>query len=168
MSPPSGIYIEGSSPVSTCQPRRTPLVTAIFILVAGALYLIAFLTGLTYVEVNVIIWYMIAPLVYAILLDVIFRTRWLRSLWILACSGILLFSPDPHHLAEQVFDGSVRFLESFKRYGMNYYTASVIICVVLPILVLVVLIAIIVARRFMSWSRHRNGIHFRVHEPGLE
>lgn len=54
------------------------LASPIFVIVAGAEHLIARMTGTTYNEVNIIIYYLVIPLSWAIMLDYIQVCRFLR------------------------------------------------------------------------------------------
>ena len=59
----------------------------IFVLVMHALQWCAAVTGLTYNEINIIVFYMIIPFVYAAMLDGIIRRQWIKfavvAAWVL-------------------------------------------------------------------------------------
>ena len=116
---------------------------SLFSLVANALHKIALLTGLTYEEINVLIYLIIVPLPYLYLFDSRIGGHYLIlgfSLFVVAvCISVRPFS----RLSSILFNLSVRFLESFHSVGLNYVQASVVVCVIVPLLVLFVLIVII-------------------------
>lgn len=112
----------------------------LFSLTVQLLQAIAAATGLTYNEINIIIWYMLLPLVYLALLDRILRWHVLKIGFILGWIAVLAIVRDFDLLSDRLFAWSVEFLRLFAVVGMNYLVASVIICLVLPGLALVALL----------------------------
>lgn len=111
-----------------------------FYIVYRTLEIISDKTGLTYEEVNVILYYIIIPSVYLALIDKIIRKP-IFTISFLTCIFIVLFlSRDCSSLADAIFDASVRFLLSFSNVGMGYDFASVFICIIVPILVFIILL----------------------------
>ncbi len=113
----------------------------IFALVAGIEHAIAKLTGATYNEVNIIVYYLLIPLSWAIMVDYISQLPLLSPMFTLA--WIVFIWKDRMKFRDRcdwTFDKSVDFLLWFKRIGWNYIVSSVIICVVVPVLVYVELI----------------------------
>ncbi len=113
----------------------------IFAVVAGAEHIIAKLTGATYNEVNIIVYYLLIPLSWAAMIDYITKMPFLSIMYIIA--WILFLWKDPMKFRERcdwAFMKSVDFLLWFKKIGWNYVVSSVIICVVIPILIFVELI----------------------------
>ena len=113
----------------------------IFAVVAGAEHIIAKLTGATYNEVNIIVYYLMLPLSWAVMVDYITKVPFLSIMYIIA--WILFLWKDPMKFRDRcdwVFDKSVDFLLWFKKIGWNYVVSSVIICVMVPILIYVELI----------------------------
>ena len=113
----------------------------IFAVVAGAEHIIAKLTGATYNEVNIIVYYLMIPLSWAVMLDYITKVPFLSIMYIIA--WILFLWKDPMKFRERcdwAFMKSVDFLLWFKKIGWNYVVSSVIICVVVPIFIFVELI----------------------------
>jgi hypothetical protein len=112
----------------------------IFRIVAGVLWLLGRLMGFTYNEMNVIVYYFVIPYSWLLMLDAIFGFHYCAIfggvfyflLW-LAIKNFRSFSDD-------LFDLSVRFLNSFNKYGSNYVASSVWICVAAPIVIYGVLI----------------------------
>lgn len=112
------------------------IIMPIFAVVAGIEHVIAKLTGLTYNEVNIIVYYLLIPLSWMLMIDYITMLLFLTPLFIIAW-GIFLWK-DPmkfRNRCDWVFDKSVDFLLYFKKIGWNYIVSSVIICVVVPALI---------------------------------
>ena len=117
----------------------------IFAVVAGIEHVIAKLTGLTYNEVNIIVYYLLIPLSWLAMVDYITKIPFLTPIYIIA--WIIFLWKDPMNFKDRcdwAFDKSVVFLLYFKKLGWNYVVSSVIICVVVPVLVYVELIYAIV------------------------
>ena len=117
----------------------------IFALVAGAEHIIAKLTGSTYNEVNIVVYYLIIPLSWTVMVDYITMMPFLTPMYIIA--WIVFLWKDPLKFRDRcdwAFMKSVDFLLWFKKIGWNYIVSSVIICVVVPVLVYVELVYAIV------------------------
>ena len=108
----------------------------IFAIVAGVEHIIAKVTGMTYNEVNIIVYYLLIPLSWAVMIDYITMMPFLTPMYIIA--WIVFLWKDPMKFRDRcdwAFDKSVDFLLWFKKIGWNYIVSSVIICVVIPALV---------------------------------
>ena len=117
----------------------------IFVIVAGAEHLIARMTGTTYNEVNIIVYYLVIPLSWTLMLDYITRMPFLTPMFLSA--WIIFIWKDKmkfRNRCDWAFKKSVVFLLWFKKIGWNYVVSSVIICVVIPILVYIELIYAII------------------------
>ena len=117
----------------------------IFALVAGAEHIIAKLTGSTYNEVNIVVYYLIIPLSWTVMVDYITMLPFLTPMYIIA--WIVFLWKDPMKFRDRcdwAFMKSVDFLLWFKKIGWNYIVSSVIICVVVPVLVYIELVYAIV------------------------
>ena len=112
----------------------------IFYVVAHALNWIASVTGFTYNEINIIAYYIILPFVYVALMDRILRKHILKIMYIVAWIGVLCLVKDFGAFSNALFDASVDFLLMFSHVGLNYVSASVVICVILPAIVFVALL----------------------------
>lgn len=113
----------------------------IFAIVAGTEHIIAKLIGATYKEVNIIVYYLLIPLSWAVMIDYITKMPFLSIMYVMA--WILLLWKDSMKFRDRcdwAFMKSVDFLLWFKKIGWNYLVSSVIICVVLPILIYIELI----------------------------
>jgi len=107
------------------------------------------MTGLTYEEVNVVVYFVIIPAVFFALIDRIIK----RPVCLLVFSGVMLLAylriQNFTLFSEQLFNTSVRFLLGFSSFGIGYDMASVIICVVMPIILFIVMATM----AFPCWSR---------------
>ena len=113
----------------------------IFGFVAGIEHVIAKLTGLTYNQVNIIVYYLLIPLSWTVMLDYITMMPFLTPMFIIG--WVIFLWKDPmrfRNRCDWAFVKSVDFLLWFKKIGWNYVVSSVIICVVIPILIYVELI----------------------------
>ena len=107
----------------------------IFGIVAYLLNQIAKWTHLTYNEINIIVYYLLIPLSWTILGDIIIGFPILTPILLLV--WLYLFIKTRHIFkmwCDWVFQDSVEFLLWFKRVGWNYTVSSVIICVLIPLL----------------------------------
>ena len=117
----------------------------IFGFVAGIEHVIAKLTGLTYNQVNIIVYYLLIPLSWAVMIDYITMLPFLTPMYLIA--WIIFLWKDPMKFKDRcdwAFDKSVEFLQYFKKIGWNYIVSSVIICVAVPMLIYVELIYAII------------------------
>lgn len=117
----------------------------IFAVVAGVEHVIAKLTGSTYNEVNIIVYYLLIPLSWTVMIDYLTKLPFISPMFVLA--WIVFLWKDPmifRDRSDWAFMKSVDFLLWFKRIGWNYVVSSVIICVIIPILVYVELIYAII------------------------
>lgn len=117
----------------------------VFAIVAGIEHIIAKLTGLTYNEVNIIVYYLIIPLTWTLMIDYLTKMPFLTPMIIIG--WIIFLWKDQMKFRDRcdwAFDKSVDFLLYFKKIGWNYIVSSVIICVVVPVLIYVELIYAII------------------------
>ena len=113
----------------------------VFAIVAGIEHIIAKFTGLTYNEVNIIVYYLIIPLTWTLTIDYLTEMPFLTPMIIIG--WIIFLWKDQMKFRDRcdwAFDKSVDFLLYFKKIGWNYIVSSVIICVVVPVLIYVELI----------------------------
>ena len=93
----------------------------------------------------IIVYYLIIPLSWCIMLDYIIGLPITTPIWILLWIYIIWSKRNiSKEWCDAAFKLSVDFLLKFQRIGWNYWKASVIICVVIPIIIYVVLILMIV------------------------
>ena len=112
------------------------MINSIFNSVAAALLKVAKMTHLTYNEINIIVYYLIIPMSWCVMLDIIVRFPIFTPLW--SVLWIYIFWTKRKFFSQwcdTAFSLSQEFLFSFKKIGWNYWKASVIICVVLPLII---------------------------------
>lgn len=117
------------------------MIQSIFRNVAHSLLWIASKVGLTYNEINIIVYYLLIPLSWTLLIDYKLRNPYTTvSLLLIWCVILVLKRHSFRHWCDRTFILSVDFINWFNRFGGNYIFNSVIICVVVPILIYVLLI----------------------------
>ncbi len=122
------------------------MITIIFRMVAGTLFFIGKLTGRTYNEVNIIVYYFLVPLSWFIMLDFYFRSYFISIAFIIFSIGVIVGCRNFKSYSDWLFGSSVKFLNFFNRYGSNYYASSVYICVAIPIIIYGILISLIIIK----------------------
>ena len=81
-------------------------------------------TGLTYYEVNIVVYYGLVPLAFLLGVDWMFRT-WVCSLsFVFAATVFLLMVPDFTRFSEELFKHSVVFLQGFSHVGWKVVDAG--------------------------------------------
>ena len=117
------------------------MIRTIFSIVALSLNKIATLLHLTYNEINIIVYYFLIPLSWAIILDVWIGLPIITLIFLCIWVGIYIATYKFFkEWCDWVFEDSVKFLNYFNRWGGNYILNSVIICVVIPIVIYLVLL----------------------------
>jgi hypothetical protein len=119
------------------------MIKIIFKIVASCLSLIGRKTGLTYNEVNIIVYYFIIPFSWMCLLDVIFQFHFFKLAFAIFTLGFIFGCRNFKTYSDWLFDKSVSFLNYFNKFGSNYVATSVWICVSLPIIIYAILIYLI-------------------------
>nr|WP_321222581.1 hypothetical protein [uncultured Psychroserpens sp.] len=112
----------------------------IFELTYEFLMFLSRLTGFSYKEINIIIWFIIIPMSWCLLIEKIRGKHYLKIGFSAIVFLILLFIKDFSEFSNTLFDKSAEFLRSFNTVGMSYTVASVVICLLIPLIVYVVLI----------------------------
>ncbi len=115
----------------------------IFKIVAEGLALIGEKTGLTYNEINIIVYYCCIPFSWLALLDVIFGFHYFKLAFAIFTLGFILGCRNFRTYSDWLFDRSVSFLNYFNKYGSNYVASSVWICVAVPIAIYVILLCLV-------------------------
>lgn len=104
----------------------------IFFIVYKALVMLSEWTGLSYNEINIVVYYILTPFVFFALIDKIIKKPITTIGWLLVLIVSAFFIDDFGTFSDELFAGSVVFLKWFSIIGINYVAASVIICVILP------------------------------------
>jgi len=142
----------------------------IFKLVAGILYVLSLLFGVSYVEMNIIVYYFFIPITWVILLDAIFKFHWFKvaafvgyvalyfcmESWTSFCVwafkksvtllNLKLNIEDVHELAIVSISDSGNIMNNVF-VNPAYIRNSVIICVFVPVIVYTVLIYLLVKKQ---------------------
>lgn len=121
------------------------MIQRIFSRVALALYNGAMRIGITYNEINILVYYLLIPLTWTIMVDLLIglplTTMALLCVWVGISIGTWgRFS----EWCDWAFMRSVDFLNYFNRWGGNCVLNSVVICVVVPVLVYVGLVILLI------------------------
>lgn len=111
----------------------------IFSLVENSLEYTGRLTGRTYNEINIILYYFIIPFSWLAMLDMVFEFHYLKIAAFVFCLGFYFGCKDFKSFSDRLFYRSVEFLLYFNRFGGNYFSWSVWICVAVPIVIYVLL-----------------------------
>ncbi|WP_196888463.1 hypothetical protein [Aureivirga sp. CE67] len=97
------------------------------------------ITGLSYVEINIIVYYIILPGIFIHFIGKILRKKHL----LLIFSGLIIVTifliPNFYVFSENLFEKSVVFLNWFAIVGLDYTQASVVICVFIPAIIIILL-----------------------------
>ena len=116
------------------------MITRLFNFVAIKLFHLAKSLHLTYNEINIIVYYFIIPLTWCIMLDLIIKKPICTPFWTILCLIVYLVKKKNFSgWCDWFFMKSADFLNSFHLLGWNYEKASVIICVVVPIIIYIIL-----------------------------
>lgn len=120
------------------------MITILFQITAKILSELARRTKLTYNEINILIYYLIIPLSWTILLDILIGLPVTTIIFIFVW-GILFMKVRNRfrEWCDWLFRKSYDFLMYFNRYGSNYILSSVIFCIVVPVIIYIGLIILI-------------------------
>ena len=108
----------------------------IFEFVAEFLVWLSEISGFSYKEINIIVYFMVIPLIYLYLIDRLIKKHYFKIGFLISIVCFFIFIKDFEKFSVKLFDGSVAFLNWFAIIGWNYIEASVIICVVFPLILL--------------------------------
>lgn len=103
------------------------------------LIFLSHLTGMSYKEINIVIWFICIPFSWAFLVDKIMDRNYCKIVFT-AIVLITLSLNNFSSFSNTLFNTSAQFLRNFDNVGSNYILSSVIICLMLPILIYIVLI----------------------------
>ena len=107
-------------------------VTVLFTFTVKILLAIGKVFHLSYNAVNIIIWYMLLPLGWTVILDYKLHRLILSPIWLLLCIGIIVLQRKKfNQFCNTMFRLSQIFIASFG----NYYLWSVIICLLIPLVI---------------------------------
>ena len=118
------------------------LMNNIFLIVMNALLRMANISGFSYQAINIIIYYIVIPFIYFIIIDRILGTFYFTVSYFIIIAISIFLIKDFELFSKILFNKSVNFLRSFTEVGMNYTVASVVICVFIPLILLFLLLSI--------------------------
>ena len=123
------------------------MIQRIFTRVAVALYNGAMKLGITYNEINILVYYLLIPLTWTIMVDCLIGMP-LTTMALLCVWGGICIGAWGRFTAwcDRVFMRSVDFLNYFNHWGGNYVLNSVVICVVAPVLIYVALVVLLIIK----------------------
>jgi hypothetical protein len=119
------------------------MINTIFKIVANSLKVTAKLTGFTYNQLNILLYYFVIPFTWFLMLDAVFNWHYLSIGFIVFSSGFFVGCRNFKSYADWAFHKSVNFLNYFNKFGSNYYASSVWICVSIPIVIYAILICLL-------------------------
>lgn len=115
----------------------------IFKMVAEGLAYVGEKTGLTYNQINIIVYYFVIPFSWLALLDVIFHFHYFKLAFAIFTLGFIVGCRNFRTYSDWLFDRSVCFLNYFNKFGSNYISSSVWICVAVPIAIYALLLYLV-------------------------
>ena len=114
----------------------------IFDVVYKCLKWLSEISGWTYHEINIIVYFIIIPLIFSFFVDKILKKNYFKIAVVSIVLISLILISDFEKFSTKLFNHSVDFLNWFEVFGLNYIQASVVICVIVPILIIVLLLYI--------------------------
>ena len=121
------------------------IISGIFYVVMIALRKLATCFGITYNAINIIVYYMLIPLSWTIMLDIYIQYPLFTYTLVVVWIGIMIGIRGKFITwSDWAFKKSVDFLNYFNRWGGNYVLNSVVICVVVPIVIYTALILLLI------------------------
>jgi hypothetical protein len=109
------------------------MIDATFQAVAKGLYYSGTLINLSYNEMNILVYFVIIPLIWAYIIDKIFRFHYVKLSLMLVILFCWVTINNLSAFCDDLFYACVIFLNLFQPIGIDYVAASVLFCVVIPI-----------------------------------
>ncbi len=109
------------------------MIDATFRAVAKGLYYSGTLINLSYNEMNILVYFGIIPLIWAYMIDRMFRFHYVKLTIMLVILFCVVTINNLSAFCDDLFHACVIFLNLFRPIGIDYVAASVLFCVVLPI-----------------------------------
>ena len=123
------------------------MIHRIFVKVAMALYNGAQRLGITYNEINILVYYLLIPLTWTFMVDLLLCAPFTTSALLLVWTGIKIGTVGRFtEWCDWAFMRSVDLLNYFNRWGGNYHLNSVVICVAIPILIYIALVVMLIMK----------------------
>jgi hypothetical protein len=109
------------------------MIEVTFQAVAKGLYYSGTLINLSYNEMNILVYFVIIPLIWACMIDKMFRFHYVKLSLMLVIFFCWCTTNNLSAFCDDLFYACVIFLNLFRPIGIDYVAASVLFCVVLPI-----------------------------------
>ena len=123
------------------------MIKRIFVKVAMVLYHSAQRLGITYNEINILVYYLLIPLTWTFMVDLLLGAPITTAALLLVWAGIKIGTVGRiTEWCDWAFMRSVGFLNYFNRWGGNYHLNSVVICVAIPILIYIALVVMLIMK----------------------
>jgi hypothetical protein len=114
------------------QKKRIGIIQGTFNGVVRILKALAKRLKLSYIEINIIVYYFVVPFSWFVLIDVILHFPYFSLAFLMFSLGFFVGCRNFLAFSTELYRRSVSFLNYFNRFGSNYVASSVWICLVLP------------------------------------
>jgi hypothetical protein len=125
--------------------KRTGAIEGTFNWVVRCLKALAKRLKLSYIEINIIVFYFVVPFSWLVLLDALFQFHYLSLAFLIFSLGFFVGCRDFLNFSTGLYRRSVNFLNYFNRFGSNYVASSVWLCLVLPLVIYALLIYLLLS-----------------------
>jgi len=105
-----------------------------FSAIAYSLIKMANFLGISYNEANILVYFVIIPMVWAHMIDRTHKSHIVKIAYAILVMTMVLISGDVSKLCDTLFMVCVYFLYLFEPIGIGYMASSVIFCVILPVI----------------------------------
>lgn len=122
------------------------MIKVVFYIVAKILVILSHLTGYTYNQINILVFYFVIPFTWMILIDMILHSNYLKISFVIFCFGFYFGCENFRQYSDKLFTKSVSFLNYFNKYGSTYKASSVLICFSLPLIIYGILISLVLIK----------------------
>jgi hypothetical protein len=117
---------------------------SLFNIVRDSLQSLADISGLSYIAINIVVYYYVIPFIFFMIIDKIWGMNYLKMGYFIIIIVSLFLIKDFERFSNLIFYKSANFLKSFSIIGWNYEFASVVICVFIPLIILLVLVYFVI------------------------
>ena len=117
---------------------------SLFNIVRDSLQSLADISGLSYMAINIVVYYYVMPFIFFVMIDKIWGMHYLKMGYFITVIVSLFLIKDFERFSNLLFYKSVIFLKYFSVIGWDYKFASVVICVYIPLIILFILIYFVI------------------------
>jgi hypothetical protein len=111
----------------------------LFNIVRDSLQSLADISGLSYMAINIVVYYYVMPFIIFVMIDKIWGMHYLKMGYFIIVILSLFIIKDFERFSQLLFYKSANFLRAFSVIGWSYEFASVVICVFIPLVIILVL-----------------------------